>query len=79
MRYRVRARSWDDGYVGARFEGVGLFSARFGKYDSEHDLSDTEIVDLIIEFGRATITPMCDDGGDGPEDYRIITFENDYD
>lgn len=60
MAYRVQARDWN----------LNLQN-KFGECYSFHELSDTNIVDSIIEFGRAEITVK--------EDYKVIDFQNDYD
>lgn len=50
MKYRVSARDWEL----TNINGTSL-EKRFGKCDSVHELSDREIVEAIIMFGRATI------------------------
>lgn len=65
-RYIVRARVWRD------FEGVPSLIERFGKGDSVHDLSDTEVVQAVLQFGRAEIIERADG-------LRVLNFHNDYD
>jgi hypothetical protein len=62
MKYYVCARWWN-----AKFE------SRFGEQYSEHNLSDEEVVNAIITYGRADIIEA---NGDAP---RKLEFQNDYD
>jgi hypothetical protein len=61
MKYTMTARCWNDEH-----------KVEFGKYGSVHELTDTEVVDLIILYGRATITQES-------STERTIHIENDYD
>jgi hypothetical protein len=63
-KYCVRARGWDE-----------ELAARFGELGSVHTLTDTEVVDAIITFGRASIDQACYTFGAD----LILYFENDYD
>jgi hypothetical protein len=62
MHYVVSARLWND-----------KFQHRFGAIDSLHRLTCSDIIALMIIFGRARITK-----GYGT-DPRSLRFENDYD
>jgi len=64
--YKVCARDWD-----------AIFQKRFGEQYSIHLLSDTDIVNLIInpDFGRAKISYEMVDFNP----IRVIEFQNDYD
>lgn len=66
MKYRVHARDYWSSEL----------QARFGDMDSIHELTDTEVVDVIRSFGRAEIFP----DGDIPETERLqLWFHNSYD
>lgn len=69
MKYRVSARDWELSY-----KDDASLEKRFGKCDSIHELSDAEIVEAIITFGRASIE------ANNTSLYMYhICFENTYD
>lgn len=61
--YKITARAWNDS-----------FRDRFGQSDNLHGLSDSEVIEAIIQFGRASIVLHQGHGA-----YRILEFQNDYD
>ena len=63
MKYRVTARN----------EWTEEHAKRFGASGKWHDLTDSEIVSIIMEFGRADITNTNE-----PE-FRELEFHNGYD
>lgn len=71
MKYIVDVRSWTTDWT-PKFPNVKNFAARFGKNGSIHELTDSEVVALIIEYGRAEITELH-------KELRRIDFQNDYD
>jgi hypothetical protein len=64
MKYIVSARDWD----------VRL-STRFGKRDRQHELTDAEVIETIVQYGRAKIEDVII----GDPSIRTLEFENDYD
>lgn len=61
MRYKIIARdNWDK-----------TLQDRFGDCGSIHELTDTEVVEAIIQFGRCQITDY--------NDLRVIDFQSGYD
>jgi UDP-N-acetylglucosamine transferase subunit ALG13 len=75
MKYIVTARHWiTNAYVlESSKDGWNFASheARFVTRGSEHELTDNEVVELIMKFGRAEIT---EENG-----IRKMEFQNDYD
>lgn len=64
VKYTVTARNdWD-----------AALQAKFGDIGSVHHLTDLEVVDAIMEFGRAEITLDAN-----IPDCRHLNFQNDYD
>lgn len=63
-KYKVKARWWHED-----------FQSRFGNEYSIHNLSDSDVVQLIMEFGRAHI----DREVQGEDVIRTLDFQNDYD
>lgn len=71
MRYVVSARWWDrDPAMPEGPEGE-MPADRFGEFGSTHELSDSEVVELIKRFGRASIEEVRGE--------LHLCFENDYD
>jgi hypothetical protein len=72
MKYIITARCWGSEHT-----------QRFGAFGSIHDLSDTEVVQAIIKFGRAEIdtAPLFLDRKDIPIEIEVrgLEFENEYD
>lgn len=62
MKYQVSARDWDTD-----------FRLRFGDNYSVHELSDTEVVESIKQFGRAEILNR------GENSPLWLEFHNTYD
>jgi hypothetical protein len=60
MIYKVTSR-WEEGMM-----------PRWGPDGTTHELSDSQVVEAIIEFGRAAII-VAEDGS------RTLNFQNDYD
>jgi hypothetical protein len=48
------------------------YEKRFGEEGSKHELSDSEVIDIIIKFGRVTIKETSGS-------YRELCFRNFYD
>lgn len=63
MLYLITARSWS-----AEMHG------QFGKYESIHELSDSDIVACLKKYGRLELTEKVEG-----KDYGMIDFHNDYD
>jgi hypothetical protein len=75
-RYKVTARCWGPAPFWPDQDTTYLPISRFGPEEPAYvELDDTEVVELIMKFGRATIEP----GSDSTGDYRTLSFENDYD
>lgn len=68
MKYRITARTWK--LFGNDWHGL---QDRFGEDNSEHELSDAEVIQIIMQFGRAEIVENKD------KSLRFIEFQNDYD
>ena len=68
MRYQIQARDWDK-----------ELQARFGKPDQGCELTDREVIEAIVEFGRASILNVQPSGEPGSDEYRELIFENTYD
>lgn len=69
MRYQVSARDdWD-----------AALKERFGESNSIHELTDAEVIDSIIKFGRADIFGAAAADGVMGWDYRRLEFQNGYD
>jgi hypothetical protein len=47
-------------------------ASELGNNNEIHDLTDGQVIDLIIRWGRASIE-------EGPDGIRTLCFENDYD
>jgi hypothetical protein len=76
-RYKITARFWRPGALWEDQELKPYHPAiRFGLDEPAYEeLDDTEVIELIIRFGRATIQVRTDSDGE----YRTLEFENDYD
>ena len=67
-------------YVTARDNWNSDLEQRFGEDDSLHDLSDAEVVEAIMTFGRAEITDTVYRGSQVLEPgTRNLEFQNGYD
>ena len=60
--YKVTARWWEESIIR---------NCAFGDEGSFYMFTDSEVLQLIIKCGRASITPV--------NDYFILEFQNDYD
>lgn len=75
-RYKVTARCWGPAPLWKNQDTADWPISRFGPEDPVFvELDDTEVVELIMKFGRATIEL----GSDSTGEYRTLSFENDYD
>ncbi len=73
-KYIIYARSWGDG-----------LKKRFGEEYSTHELTDAQVIEAIISFGRASIILFGDassfitSSSNCTADSKAIEFQNDYD
>ncbi len=72
MRYIVKASNWDQALMD-RFGNPDYvdYSDGTSDYGSIHDLSNDEVVSLIIRHGRAEISEHRGD--------MVLDFQNEYD
>jgi hypothetical protein len=76
MKYRITARdSWSrPSWVKIDDPAIRFPADRFGEINCIHELTDAEVIDAIMLFGRAEIVE-----GESDPTLRIMRFHNDYD